>query len=216
MHSTRCYKLQYNNPQSEAASGLYTRACKRGQRGQLWASLTGHSRGLLALGQVHAAGSVEVQGDNGIRSVSIDRICGSENRSTDFDRDFNPLREHNRDRWLSIAQARQRGRALPPVALIQVGDLYFVRDGHHRISVARALGQKAIEATVVVWQVAGPLPWETQAQAEDPRFEGLINKVRGASARLQERVLLGLNDLMGTAGTASRRPVVSQPGVDGL
>lgn len=216
MHSTRCYKLQYSNPQGEAASSLYTRSCQRGQRGQLWAGLTGQSRGLLALGQVHATGSVEAQGDSGIRTVSIDQICGSENRSADFDCDFNPLRDHNRDRWLSIAQARQRGRALPPVVLIQVGDLYFVRDGHHRISVARALGQKAIEATVVVWQVAGPLPWETQAQAAAPRFEGLINKVRVEGARLQERVLLGLNDLLGAAGKASRRPVVSQSGADGL
>jgi hypothetical protein len=56
---------------------------------------------------------------------------------------------------------------LPPVALIQVGDYYFVRDGHHRISVARALGQQVIEATVEVWQVDKPLPWEQRVQAHD-------------------------------------------------
>jgi hypothetical protein len=53
-----------------------------------------------------------------------------------------------------VAQARQQGLSLPPVELTQVGEVYFVRDGHHRISVARALGQTDIEAEVRVWQVA--------------------------------------------------------------
>jgi hypothetical protein len=64
---------------------------------------------------------------------------------------------------MSIARARDRDKALPPVELIQVGDLYFVRDGHHRISVARAVGQRYIEAEVTAWQVSGPLPWEGSA-----------------------------------------------------
>jgi hypothetical protein len=51
------------------------------------------------------------------------------------------------------------------VELIQIGEVYFVQDGHHRISVARALGQRTIEAQVVVWQVSGPLPWETETRA---------------------------------------------------
>jgi hypothetical protein len=63
-----------------------------------------------------------------------------------------------------VAAARRRGKSLPPVDLIQVGDAYFVRDGHHRISVARALGQQDIEAKVIVWQVTGSLTWETQTQ----------------------------------------------------
>jgi hypothetical protein len=49
---------------------------------------------------------------------------------------------------------------LPAVDLIQIGDVYFVRDGHHRISVGRAMGQEIIDAEVTVWEVAGPLPWE--------------------------------------------------------
>jgi len=165
MHSTLCYNLQFNNPRGGAASSLYTRARKRGQRGQLWAGLTGRSRGLLALGEVCTACSVQNQGDGGIRTVSIGQIRGSEGRATDFDRDFNPIQDHTRDRWLGIAAARNRGRPLPPVALIQVGDHYFVRDGHHRISVARALGQQVIEAAVEIWQVDKPLPWEQQSQA---------------------------------------------------
>jgi hypothetical protein len=92
--------------------------------------------------------------------VPIQKIRGSQGRTKDFDRGFHPLKNHTRDRWVGIAVARQRGTALPSVSLVQVGDLYFVLDGHHRISVARALGQRDIEAHVTVWQVEGPLPWE--------------------------------------------------------
>jgi hypothetical protein len=91
--------------------------------------------------------------------VPICQIRGTESRAGDFDCNFNPLRDHNQGRWQHIAGARQLGKALSPVDLVQVGDLYFVRDGHHRISVAQALGQQDIEAKVIVWQVSGPLPW---------------------------------------------------------
>ena len=57
------------------------------------------------------------------------------------------------------------GDIAPPVELIQVGDLYFVRDGHHRISVARAMGQEAIEAKVTAWHVVGSLPWEQRVES---------------------------------------------------
>ena len=97
----------------------------------------------------------------GARRVPISQIRGSgnEGRCWDFDADFRPLKAHSTARWLAIATARQMGVTLPPVALIEIEGVYFVEDGHHRISVARAMGQPDIEATVTVWQVAGPLPW---------------------------------------------------------
>ena len=85
----------------------------------------------------------------GVRIVFLDEIIGSEGRSHDFDNQFWPLREENRDRWVNIAQVMRRKKGLPPVQLIHTDSGYFVRDGHHRISVARALGQAAIEAEVV-------------------------------------------------------------------
>ncbi len=144
---------------------LYRRARERGRRGQFWSRLTGRPRNLLDLASVEANCRVQARCDAGVRTVSIDQICGSESRARDYDRDFNPLKDYTRERWLGIAAARERGDALPPVLLDQVGNVYFVRDGHHRISVARALGQKAIEAKVVVWQVEGSLPWETSTCA---------------------------------------------------
>jgi hypothetical protein len=90
----------------------------------------------------------------GVRSVPIDKIVGSEGRSKDFDALFRPLDSHSRHRWQRIAEARQKGISLPPVELIQVGEVYYVRDGHHRISVARMLDQEHIDAEVQVLKVA--------------------------------------------------------------
>jgi hypothetical protein len=146
----------------QATDGLYSRACDRAQWGALWSMLTGRSRRLLALGEISAACTVRAQRDAGMCNVPIDQIRGSKDRCADFDHDFYPIQEHGRERWLHIAQARKRGKTLPPVELVQIGDVCFVLDGHHRISVARALGQRTIEAQVMVWQVSGPLPWEVE------------------------------------------------------
>lgn len=146
---------------------LYHRALSRGRRGRLWSWLSGRSGSLFDLKEVEASCRVHARSATGVRTVPIQQIRGSEGRAREFDRDFNPLKSHTQERWLGIAVARQQGKALPPVSLVQVGDLYFVRDGHHRISVARALGQQDIEARVTVWQVEGPLPWEGVAPAAE-------------------------------------------------
>ena len=176
----------------QATDVLYTRARDRGRRGQFWSTLVGRSRCLLALEEIYATCAAHTHHCAGIQMVPISQIRGSEGRSYDFDRDFNPLQDHNKGRWLSVAGALCQGKALPPVELVQVGDVYFVQDGHHRISVARALGQQAIEARVVVWEVSGPLPWETQRQAaaqdltEQLRLRDLLMIV---GAKLRARVI---------------------------
>lgn len=84
--------------------------------------------------------------------VRLSDIQGSEGKSDQFDHAFHPLHEESRARWVSVAVARAMGQSLPPVDLIRVGDIYFVRDGHHRVSVASAYGQREIEANVWVLQ----------------------------------------------------------------
>jgi hypothetical protein len=169
--------------QRGATEVLYARARERGRRSIRWSALTGRSRCLLALEEI-LEGSMVAHGEQAeTRQVPMCQIRGSEGRCSDFDRGFNPLQDHNRVRWLRVAAARQRGRSLPPVELVQVGDFYFVRDGHHRISVARALGYTTVEAAVQVWQVEGPPPWEESAPAITRRraaqgVEQLHQKVR--------------------------------------
>lgn len=88
-----------------------------------------------------------------IQSIPLEQIVGSEGRYLDFDRTFHPLSSRTRDRWVRIAAARMIGDSLPPVDLIQIEDRYYVRDGHHRISVAKALGEDFIDASVVVLEL---------------------------------------------------------------
>jgi hypothetical protein len=94
------------------------------------------------------------QHDVGTREISLDEIKGSEGRSSSFDREFNPIRTDTRQRWLSIMAARRRGTELPPIELIKVGNDYFVRDGHHRVSVARALNAASIDAHVTEMHIS--------------------------------------------------------------
>ncbi len=143
--------------QLQRTTQLYDRLSLHGRIGRARARLTGRTHELHDLAAVARAHPIAARHSIGAQSVPIKRIRGSENRRYDFDRDFNPLSTHTRARWLSIATARLRGAAMPAIDLIQIGDDYFVRDGHHRISVAHALGEDYIDANVTVW-VIGPWP----------------------------------------------------------
>ncbi|HEY1523541.1 MAG TPA: hypothetical protein VGF70_11060 [Solirubrobacteraceae bacterium] len=84
----------------------------------------------------------------GLQVVQIAAIVGTVDRERDFDRHFRPTSTRVRSRWEQIAAAMRRGDALPPVDLYKIGEIYFVRDGHHRVSVACALGHSDIDAYV--------------------------------------------------------------------
>ncbi len=90
----------------------------------------------------------------GVRPVEIDHIHGSEGKGDAFDRFYYPTKEITRSRWLGIAKELLHGRDLPPVELVEVEGKYFVRDGHHRISVARSLGQLYLEAEIINMHLA--------------------------------------------------------------
>lgn len=86
----------------------------------------------------------------GIQTVNVKCIIGTVNRNHDFSHDFLPRRKTLRDRWVRVWQAFERGMDLPPVQLIEYDGHYFVVDGHHRISVARLIGQESVSAEVTV------------------------------------------------------------------
>jgi hypothetical protein len=71
----------------------------------------------------------------------------------EFDAEFNPTQERSRNRWIGVALEKMHGRDLPPVELVLVNGVYYVRDGHHRISVSRALGQDFIDAEVTIMKL---------------------------------------------------------------
>jgi hypothetical protein len=85
----------------------------------------------------------------GLQTVPLDSILGTVDRTKGFDRQFRPTTARVRARWERIANAVRRGEPMPPISLFRIGEVYFVRDGHHRVSVARALGRSEIDAYVV-------------------------------------------------------------------
>jgi hypothetical protein len=97
----------------------------------------------------------------GTKIVKVGKIVGSVGRWRDFDRSFLPARASVGQKWKRIDRAFQRGEDLPPVELYEVGEAYFVVDGHHRVSVARYHDAPTVEATVVKFYPklpAAPLP----------------------------------------------------------
>ena len=108
------------------------------------------------------------QHDLGLQVVPLDAIVGTVDRTVDFDRGLRPTSPRLRSRWERIAAAQRRGESLPPVSLYKVGDLYFVRDGHHRVSVAKSLGRDDIDAYVVEVTTRVPLGARHAASSDLP------------------------------------------------
>ncbi len=100
----------------------------------------------------------------GIQEIPLDKIVGSVGRYNDFTRTFMPRKTHTRSRWEKIDTLAETSR-WPPIEVYKVSDTYFVRDGNHRVSVARQLGLDAIEAHV--WEYPTRVPLETDDGLDD-------------------------------------------------
>jgi hypothetical protein len=104
---------------------------------------------LLSFDEAKGALTQWSQSYRGMRTVDVDKISGSVGRYRDFDGSFLPLKMSMAERWIRIDRAYHRGDEVPAVSLYKIGDAYFVRDGNHRVSVARYHGVVAIDAEVV-------------------------------------------------------------------
>lgn len=126
----------------------FERAYWRSMWRSLIARVTGRNNELLPFDAVRRSLPYRGQRDLGLQTVSLDRIVGSVGRYRDFDRAFLPVQRETTDRWIRISKARYQDVPLPPVELYKIGDVYFVKDGNHRVSVARERGQVEIDAYV--------------------------------------------------------------------
>jgi hypothetical protein len=84
----------------------------------------------------------------GLQSIKLDSVVGTVDSNRDFDRFFRPTNGRVRQRWERLALAQVRGETVPPIDVYRVGDLHFVKDGHHRVSIAIAQGRTTIDAYV--------------------------------------------------------------------
>lgn len=126
----------------------FREARRRALVNEVLAALSGRSRELLSFQEVQDRLGVKICGLGRLEAVPLDKIVGSEGRYHDFDREFLPLGNATEERWERLDAAYQRMENVPPVELYKVGDVYFVRDGNHRVSVARQHGATYIDASV--------------------------------------------------------------------
>ena len=114
-----------------------------------WLRDSAHEDYLLSFEEAKGALARWTQVYRGMRIVEVEKIKGSVGRHRDFDASFLPRKVSMGDRWSCIDRAYHRGDELPAVSLYKIGNAYFVRDGNHRVSVARYHGVAAIDAEVV-------------------------------------------------------------------
>jgi hypothetical protein len=103
---------------------------------------------ILPFDEVVAALGMRGERRLGLQTIRLDSIVGTVDSSRDYDRRFRPTNGRVRERWERLALAQRRGESIPPIDVYRIGDLYFVQDGHHRVSIAIAAGAKTIDAYV--------------------------------------------------------------------
>jgi hypothetical protein len=103
---------------------------------------------ILPFDEVVAALGMEGENYLGLETIPLGTVVGTVDSRRDFDRRFRPTSARVRERWEGLALAQKRGEPMPPIDVYRVGDLHFVRDGHHRVSIALANGQTMIDAYV--------------------------------------------------------------------
>jgi hypothetical protein len=152
------------------ARDRYDACVSKARLSDLWGRITGGATDLVRFQDVAQRLHARQQRPRGIQSVPLERIVGSVGRTHDFTRGFLPRPCVNRNRWSGIDAALNALVPLPPIELYQIGEVYFVLDGHHRISVALANGVCELEANVV------DLMTPVMLTVEDFQRDGWIEK----------------------------------------
>ena len=153
------------------------------------AALSGESNSLLSYDDVKEKLRIGGPIYRGMKTVRVDQIIGSLNRYHEFDRTFLPTHDKNAERWQNIDRAFYGEVSLPPVVLYKVADVYFVVDGHHRVSVAREQHQIYIDAEVR--ECATKVKFSADIQPED--LEILGEKVDFIERTQIDRLLPGVD-----------------------
>ncbi|HSG45646.1 MAG TPA: universal stress protein [Anaerolineales bacterium] len=141
----------------EVAIRDFKRARKQAAVQHLLAQLTGRSNELLAYGDVYKQLGGEGTIERGIQEIPLKAIVGSVGRYDDFTRDFLPKKDSIQERWARVKALILDMAGMGPISVYQIGDVYFVRDGNHRVSIAKQLGTSTISALVTEVKTKVPL-----------------------------------------------------------
>jgi len=116
---------------------------------EVLARVTGKSNQLLSYDDVAEKLKLRARMERGVQHIPLDAIVGSVGRNTDFTRTFLPRKSGDQQRWANVKTAMEDGAGLPPIEVYKVGEVYFVVDGNHRVSIANQEGATSIEARVI-------------------------------------------------------------------
>lgn len=144
-------------PHFLAAVQDFRRARRQAALQQIFSRLTGRPDTLLPYEEVRAQAGTRSQADRGLQEIPLDSIVGSVGRYADFTRSFLPRSDAMEQRWARVKAVATGMEGWPPIEVYQLGDTYFVADGHHRVSVARQMGQATIPAYVTEVKTKVPL-----------------------------------------------------------
>jgi hypothetical protein len=158
----------------------FERARHRAFRNELLSYFSRRPNELISFHDVRSRYKPDQESYRGMQEVPVRQIVGSVDRFRDFDRAFLPRHARSAGRWQNVDRAYRQDVRLPPVQLYKVGDIYFVKDGNHRVSVAREHGVEFIDAEVIESHVRVPIdasmsPFELLMQVEYAEFLRLTN-----------------------------------------
>ncbi|TLN20486.1 DUF4032 domain-containing protein [bacterium] len=168
---------------SQTAKSDFEQALRKGFWRSFFTWFNGKENRLLPFDEVRRLLPFQGQHYLGMRQVPVEKIIGSVGRYQDFDRAFLPRRSELSSRWVSIDMAHHLDIILPPIEVYKIGEAYFVKDGNHRVSVARERGQAEIDAYVI--EIDSPIPVD-----ENTNIDDLIRKVEQAD--FEERTRLSV------------------------
>ena len=149
------------DPESAIATAESSRHFTQARMGafwqEVWSFLTGRSIDLLRFEEVRNRLRLRDERNLGLQEIPLDKIVGSVGRYKDFTRTFLPRTNAIRSRWQRLDAMAHGPSGFPPIEVYKVGSVYFVLDGNHRVSVAKQLGAKTIEAYVTELPTAVPI-----------------------------------------------------------
>ena len=154
--------IEYNNALED-----FRKARSKAELQRLWGLITGKTDRLLPYDEItqrlHATGF----SSKGLMEIPVDAIVGSVNRYQDFNHNFLPLHDEDRQRWASVKaiMTSPGSMGLPPIRVYKLGDAYFVLDGNHRVSIAKEMGLKMVEAYVT--EIRPKVPLSPEDKPED-------------------------------------------------
>ena len=172
-----------NNP-SDLLNNYSRQDFSRAHRKSFWRSVISWlgktDNDLLPFDEVMKRVPLKGQSYFGLKQIETDKIVGSVSRYLEFDRAFLPRQTHTRERWERIDQAYYSDVILPPIDVYQIGDVYFVKDGNHRVSVARERGQMYMDAFVVKISIPGTMDKNTNLEqlVLQQEYIGFIEQTR--------------------------------------